>query len=753
MKKKMKRLFAFLLASMMMFSTLTFTSSAAEEEYLMFLAYGGEANENAWDMCWANEADNTSGIEATTAMAKVGDTVTIGLKMPNEVFHTWYMAPVLVAEGVTDMAYTIDSITIDGKDVLGDVDLTIGDDEWWYEGTGSYTAEQSIRLKGGYNEWAAQAFTASPTGFTEIMYTITLESLTQSAPVSGTPTDMEMFLAYGGEANENAWDMCWANEADNASGIEATTAVANVGDTVTIGLKMPQEVYHTWYMAPVVIASDVTEFSYTIDSITIDGKEVLGDIDLTVGDDEWWYEGTGNYSSEESIRLKGGYNEWAAQAFATSPVGFTEIMYTITINSATAGSAAAGAPTPSTETYPAFIAIGGDKLESNDWGYGYAGEETAADGITVVNGELKNGETTTLSVSFDNPVVYTWYVAPCFTCDDTSVISEESTFDVKVYLDGVEVSTDLTAGKACWAEGTGSYAAEQCIRIGGGYNEWGDKYLAESPAGYSEIKFEITPNILIAAATAAEEPENAFDPNGTYHAYIGVQTPTWIFRNSWDDASYGKDSGCFDQMGFIDGEWIAQGGSFKDVEITGNGTYTVAVEGYDFSGQFNDAAILGEDGLFNLIFVSTDLPVRDDVVISNVVLKMDGKEITTMDEAFLDPDSKEIQKVLLANIWNNELAALPYYAAPTQSIEISFDVSGFANDAVVEEPVATEAPAAEPTEAPAADPTEAPVAAEPVEDGGSSAGSIVAVVVVVVVAAVAGVVVAKKKKGTDAKAE
>ena len=111
MKKKMKRLFAFLLASVMMFSTLTLTAAAEEEEYLMFLAYGGEYTENAWDMCWANEADNTSGIEATTAMAKVGDTVTIGLKMPQEVFYTWYMAPVIVAEGVTDLSYTIDSVT------------------------------------------------------------------------------------------------------------------------------------------------------------------------------------------------------------------------------------------------------------------------------------------------------------------------------------------------------------------------------------------------------------------------------------------------------------------------------------------------------------------------------------------------------------------------------------------------------------------------------------------------------------------
>ena len=117
---------------------------------------------------------------------------------------------------------------------------------------------------------------------------------------------------------------------------------------------------------------------------------------------------------------------------------------------------------------------------------------------------------------------------------------------------------------------------------------------------------------------------------------------------------------------------------------------------------------------------------------------MDGKEIVTQAEAFPDPDSKEVQKFLLANIWNNEISALPYYAAPTNSIEISFDVSGFANDAVQAAPEATEAPAApEATEAPA-------------EEGGSNTGLIIGIVVavVVVVAIAAGVVVGKKKKAS-----
>ncbi len=747
MKKKMKRLFAFLLASMMMFSTLSLTAAAEGEEYLMFLAYGGDAAaSNDWGLQYYGDgaASNMGDIVATNAYAKVGDTVTIGLTMPAPAVYTWFTAPVLVAEGVTNVDYTIDSVKLDGNEILDTIDLTLGENAWWYEGTGDFTAEQAIRLKGGYNEWADKFIAESPAGFTTIEYTITLNDVVASAPAGAAPTDMPMFLAFGGDAAaSNDWGLQYYGDgaASNMGGVTATNAVANVGDTVTIGLTFDSPALYTWFTAPVIVAEGVTNVDYTIDSVTIDGVDVTADLDLTVGDNEWWYEGTGDYTGEQAIRLKGGYNEWAAQAMSASPANFSEIMYTITINDVTTGGAA-GAAVPSTESYQAFIAIGADKEASNDWAYNYAGEDAA--GITAVTGELKNGETTTLSLTFDAPVFYTWYVAPCFVVEDAALISEDSTFDVKVYLDGVEVTPDFSAGKACWAEGTGNFA--QCIRIGGGYNEWGDKYLAESPAGFTEIKYEITPNILV--CEPVEAPQFAFDATGAteYHAYIGVQTPTWIFRNSWDDATYGKDSGCFDQMGFIDGEWLPQGGSFKDVTITGNGTYTVAVEGYDFSGTFQDAPILGADGIFNLLFVSTDLPINDAVVISNIVVKMDGTEIASYADAFMDPDSKEVQKVLLANIWNNEIEALPYYAAPKQSIEISFDVSGFDNDAVVEEPV-VETPveeAPEATEAPATA-TAAPAASE-AEEGGAPVGIIAAVVVVVAAAIGGGVVVSKKKK-------
>lgn len=751
MKKTMKRLFAFLLASMMMFSTLTLTASADEEGYLMYLGYGGNSD---WGFQFnaPDAADNAGDIVATTATVKPGDTVTIGLEFPAAPDCTWWMAPVLVAEGVTNVDYTINSILVDGADVLADVDLTAGD-AWWYEGTGTYTSEQSVRLAGGYNEWGTKYMAAGPANFTKIEYNITVNAIDVAAPSASAATpagadeEFPMFVAYGGDAvDSNDWGYGYYGEGceTNVGEITATNATAKVGDTVTIGLTFPSATVYTWFMSPVIVAEGVSSVGYTIDSITIDGTDVLSTVDLAAGD-AWWYEGTGNYTNEQSIRLAGGYNEWGTKYMATAPAGFTEVMYTITLTEIMYGGGAG--PMESTESYPAFIAIGADK-ESGDWAYSYDGG-TVPEGVTVTSGELKSGETTTLALNFDTPVAYTWYVAPCFVVPDSAAIDASSTFDVKLFLDGVEVTPDFAAGDAFWAEGTGSYAAEQCVRIAGGYNEWGTQYIS-SPTGFSEIKYEITPTIMV-AAPSEDAPQNEFDPNGTYNAYIGIQTANYVFRNSWDDATYGKESGCFGEMGFVDGsDWVAMGGTFTDAVINGNGTYTVKVEGFDFNGNTpTELPMMGDDGSFNLLFVSTDLPVNDAVVISNVVLKVDGKEIVTKDAAFLDSDSKEVQKVLLANIWNNEIEALPYYPIPANSVEISFDVSGFANDAVVEAPVetpaepeATEAPVV--TEAPATA-TAAPAASE-AEEGGAPVGLIVGIVVVVAAAIGGGVVVAKKKK-------
>ena len=570
-------------------------------------------------------------------------------------------------------------------------------------------------------------FFASVLAFAMMFSTLTFTS-------AAAEDEYQMFLAIGADAAaENDWGYQFYGDgaSGNVGDVTATTATAKVGDTVTIGLSFPSEVVYTWFIAPVMVAEGVGNVDYSIDSIMMDGTDVTDQVDFSAGK-AFWYEGTGDYTETQAIRLAGGYNEWGDKYMAEAPKGFKEITFTITLNAVEEG-AEQGEATLSEESYDAFIAIGADKEAENDWGYNYAGED--AEGITATTGTLKSGETTTLSLDFDSEVFYTWYVAPCMIMDDTSVLSDQSTFEVKVYLDGEEIATDLSAGKACWAEGTGSYDETKCVRIGGGYNEWGDKYLAESPKGYKNITFEITPQIYVAAPSEETTAVEPVDLNGKYNAYIGIQTPNWSFRNAYDDPSYGLGTDYFNQItGWdADNNAITIPGTITDAVIEGNGTYTVSVTGLSFpDGEFSSQEYL------NLIFISTDIPNSGEITFSDVELKIDGKSVDLPNGPILDPDSKEVTKILLQNIWNNDCKEIGYYAVPMTDISITFTVSGFAYDKAAEEaaPAETEEAPAETTSAPA-------------EEKSSNTGLIIGIVVAVVVVAVvvvAGVVVSKKKK-------
>ena len=216
-----------------------------------------------------------------------------------------------------------------------------------------------------------------------------------------------------------------------------------------------------------------------------------------------------------------------------------------------------------------------------------------------------------------------------------------------------------------------------------------------------------------------------------YHAYIGVQSASYTFRNAWNEGTYGKDivgedgTVWFDQLTGWDGPTaLNKGGVFTDAEITGDGTYSVSVTDFDF----------GEDETFNLLFVSTDIPLDAGVTISDVKVILDGQTKYTFDEAYLSPDELSYMSPMCINIWNDDLGkadGLFGYMMPTDSIEIQFTVSGMA--AAEAAPAETEAAV---EEAPAADTTTTPAAT-----GNASAAAIAAVMAVA-----AGAAVVSKRK-------
>lgn len=548
------------------------------------------------------------------------------------------------------------------------------------------------------------------------------------------------FIAIGADGETaGSWGLQYYGEGagSNAGACTAVEGELKNGETTTLSVTFEDTVSYTWFVAPCFVtdnAANISEESTFEVKVLLDGVEVA--TDLSAGK-SCWAEDTGEYKGN-CVRIGGGYNEWADKYIAEAPKGFKTIEFQITPHIVFADPSEG---VLSTEEYPAFIGIGANE----DWSVGYAGPSSTPSGIaSVTDGVLKSGETTTISLTLENPTDHTWWVAPCMLIDNPATLAANTTFEVKTLIDGKEVATDLTVGKNFWAEGTGDYA-DNCVRIAGGYNEWGDKYLAESPSGYTTIAFEITPMIYIAEAEEEEAYVSAAGPvdvNGTYNAYLGIQTPKYSFRNAFDDATYGKDSDVFYKVTGWDGDVaVTLPGTFTDAKIEGNGTYTVSVDGLAFpDGEFADQDYM------NLIFISTDIPNTNEVEISDVELKIDGKSVELAEGgAILSPDSKDYVNILIQNIWNEDVKTIGYYATPMSKISVTFTVSGFAYDkaAEVAEPsseAAVESSSSEPS---------AETAVVETDNGGSGMSTTVIVVIVVAVVAVvagAAVVFSKKKK-------
>jgi hypothetical protein len=264
----------------------------------------------------------------------------------------------------------------------------------------------------------------------------------------------------------------------------------------------------------------------------------------------------------------------------------------------------------------------------------------------------------------------------------------------------------------------------------------GSGFLVES----IEVNFTVTGFGTQAEGSdaAADEGAGEVDLNGTYHAYLGLQTPVYSFRNAFDDETYGYGTEYFDQITGWDGsDPVKKDGTFTDVEIAGNGTYTVSVSGMNFGDEE-----FADQDYMNLIFLSTDIPNTGAITISDIVLTVDGQ--TPSINPILSPDSVNYVNMLIQNIWNDDVKTIGYYSVPPTEMSITFTVSGFAydNEAAV-------APAEE--EATTDDAAAAETAEEETETtSGGVSPVVVVVIVVVVVAIVAGVVVAsKKKKGNN----
>lgn len=263
-----------------------------------------------------------------------------------------------------------------------------------------------------------------------------------------------------------------------------------------------------------------------------------------------------------------------------------------------------------------------------------------------------------------------------------------------------------------------------------------------------------TATVSMGGTDVCKAAKAEFDPAGSYHARMGIQTcnTLWVcnlnYYNGDQNSAFGteKDNKLFCADASADTDKILDG-EISDVELAGNGTYTVSITGADFSGETS----------ISQLHVATDIPLNDQIKFSDVKVVIDGKEFATFDEGVMEDEEPYLTAgmvLLCANHWRDSLSQLletkgqykegSGYPVLTgegnEDIQITFTVSGFNYD----NPDAVEA-TEEPKDEDAAKTSE--VSKEKTDSSTNQMVPIViGVVAVVVVVGVVIVVVKRKKK-------
>ena len=249
-----------------------------------------------------------------------------------------------------------------------------------------------------------------------------------------------------------------------------------------------------------------------------------------------------------------------------------------------------------------------------------------------------------------------------------------------------------------------------------------------------------------ADAKKKAKKEVAFDANGTYHARLGIQTADtlWITRWGYFDKSANTYYKTEKDNQLCTNKNETYDGTFTDVEIKGNGTYTVSLDGADFAGETT----------ISQLHVATDIPLSADVKFSDVSVEIDGKKTVSFADGYMEDEDPYLiggKDMLLLNHWRPELIKElegQGYAETAdngwkllqgtgdETVVVTFTVSGFDYDN-------ESAKAEEPADASS---DQAAATSEKEASKSSSTPVVVIIVGVVVVVVIAGGVVSKKRK-------
>lgn len=183
----------------------------------------------------------------------------------------------------------------------------------------------------------------------------------------------------------------------------------------------------------------------------------------------------------------------------------------------------------------------------------------------------------------------------------------------------------------------------------------------------------------------------------------------------------------------------------KTAEFDANGTYTVSLDGADFS----------KETTISQLHVATDIPTSSDVKFSDVSLQINGREIVSFDEGYMEDEEPYLvggKDLLLLNHWRPELIKelegqgsgetaengwKLLQGAGDENVSVTFTVSGFAYDNEN-----AKAPAEDTASSDAGSDQSGKTTSES-KDGGMTVPIVIGGVVVVVI--IAAVVISRKR--------
>ena len=664
MKKTLSTILALVMALSLLFGCVGFAAAedaAAPAGPMAYLMYA--------DGAWAYQywgADTPEGVTPINAEITGPGAYTVGLEFAEEA-----QGLAFTAIGITDgelklPGYSIElkAIRVNGEEIAFQKGYTSSDD--------GVVTRMNI-----YNEWVtdipsdAHSFDGSLENAAPII--VDKEAF---AAVKKVEAD---FVLHRATAYIMYADAAWAKQywgGAAADGITATNAeIAEPGDyTVALEFAEPAE-----GLAFTALGLTNGELSFPgaflkINEIRINGEAIAFEKGYTSSDDK--------ITTRMNI-----YNEWVsdlpedAHSFDGSVEDAKPVIVDKELFASVSKIEIDFTLVPVTDTAYLMYADAAWTEKGQYWG------GDAPEGVTAANAEITGPGTYTVGLEFAEEAQGLAFTA-------VGIVNGEKTFngyfinvtEVKVNGEAIELGKGYTSSDdgICTRENLyNEWVAElpSDARRADGDLEGASAMIVDKEAFASVKSVEVTFDFIYGKPIAKDDApltaeEAAELQKVDYNAYIGVQSETYIFRNTWDEANYGRDSQdnpeCFGQLtGWdADNNKVNYGGTFEDVLLSKDGTYTVSLTTGDMG--------FGSDTFFRMLFVSTEIPsklVKDGyVTIDDVQIKI-GDAAT---QNYTDVDvSGEYARIVVIDEYNRGDAPFGYTVpGANATISITFTVTG-----------------------------------------------------------------------------